>query len=165
MDSGSCIYSMRAYDAVWTRAVEGTHMNAALPVPVTTYDVLYIGLKKESYITAIDAVEAWGKIHITNPHESFAYFDTSFLQAASFAASLPNLSVIYIGNEVGMRRDIAHAACRSLIERLRDRQEKPVVVLTGDMLDTVDDFSAAGFIVELKPKSGTIEEMLRTFVL
>ncbi len=129
-----------------------------------THDVLFIGMQPALYVEAISAVEQWAEAHMP-PRESLTYFDVSFLRAAQFSESLPNLSVIYIANDVGMRRDVARASCKSLIERLRSRPEKPVIVVSADMLDVIDDFNADGFIVELKSEDGTIEEALQTHIL
>jgi hypothetical protein len=128
------------------------------------HDVLFVGMHKPSYGEAVNAAEQWASANLP-PRESLTYFDTSFLQAAQLAEKLPNLTAIYIANEVGMRRDVAHAACRSLMERLKNRSEKPVIVVSGDMLDVIDDFNAGGYIVELKSEDGTIEEALQTHIL
>ena len=129
-------------------------------------DVLFVGMEKAAYIAAIEAIDPWMHNHgIETGRISMTYFDTGFGNAARLAANLPQLSAIFIANEVQMQAVVMQAACRKIAEILIDRSKKPLIVLDGSAIDAVDAFTEQGFNVDLKPDTGTVEEALKSLIV
>lgn len=129
-------------------------------MPLTHHDVLFVGMQRRSYIAAIEASQRWETTHI-DKRTGVAYFDTTYIRAADVLATFPDVSILYVANELELPSDITMAACKKWIEVLRDRKHKPLIVLQEDSLDLVDVFATNGYTVELRSDTGTVEDALK----